>query len=401
MPRGRDPADLGRQGAEGATAPETLRLTGPRQASDALESGSRTIRLPTEGVTGKARRESLRFSRQRGHGTGIRLFLVQCSVEGRCPPKPRSLRRTPLHDLHVELGARMVPFAGYAMPVQYEGILVEHRWTREQAGLFDVSHMGQRFLAGPDHETTAAALEALTPGDFKSLKLRQMRYTLLLTDSGGIVDDLMVTRSNSEEDDGVLGLVFNAGRKEIDDAYIEARLPAGSAPARRRPRAARAAGTGGGGGDGPPLPEVGGSRLHDRDQRRVRRDRLRRVALRLYRRGRLRDLRAGERGGERSPAASSASRRSSRSGSARAIRCASKPACRSTVTTSTRRRRRSKPISPSPSPSGGAPRAALPGADRILNELQRRTVAQARRHQARRPCARCARARRSSTPPAR
>ena len=62
-----------------------------------------------------------------------------------------SLRRTPLHDLHVELGARMVPFAGYSMPVQYEGILAEHRWTREHAGLFDVSHMGQRFLIGPDH----------------------------------------------------------------------------------------------------------------------------------------------------------------------------------------------------------------------------------------------------------
>ena len=96
----------------------------------------------------------------------------------------------------------MVPFAGYSMPVQYEGILAEHRWTREHAGLFDVSHMGQRFLAGPDHATTAAALEALTPGDFASLGLGRMRYTLLLNDAGGIVDDLMVTRSNSAEDDG-------------------------------------------------------------------------------------------------------------------------------------------------------------------------------------------------------
>jgi aminomethyltransferase len=113
------------------------------------------------------------------------------------------------------------------MPVQYEGILAEHRWTREHAGLFDVSHMGQRFLSGPDHATTAAALEALCPGDFQSLKLKQMRYTLLLNDAGGIVDDLMVTRSNSEEDDGTLGLIFNAGRKEIDDAYVRSRLPAG------------------------------------------------------------------------------------------------------------------------------------------------------------------------------
>src|SRR5687768_4820613 len=126
-----------------------------------------------------------------------------------------ALRRTPLYDLHVELGARMVPFAGYSMPVQYEGILAEHRWTREHAGLFDVSHMGQRFLAGPDHATTARFLETLTPGDFQSLKLSGIRYTLLLTETGGIIDDLMVTRSNSEEDDGTLGLIFNAGRKEI------------------------------------------------------------------------------------------------------------------------------------------------------------------------------------------
>jgi aminomethyltransferase len=121
----------------------------------------------------------------------------------------------------------MVPFAGYSMPVQYEGILAEHRWTREHAGLFDVSHMGQRFLVGPDHETVAAALEALTPGDFRSLKLGGMRYTLLLNEGGGIIDDLMVTRSVSEAEDGGLMLVFNASRKEIDDAYIGERLPAG------------------------------------------------------------------------------------------------------------------------------------------------------------------------------
>jgi aminomethyltransferase len=136
-----------------------------------------------------------------------------------------NLRRTALYDLHVSLGARMVPFAGYSMPVQYEGILGEHRWTREHAGLFDVSHMGQRFLVGPDHATTTAALQKLTPGEFGSLGLGRMRYTLLLSDSGGIIDDLMVTRSSSEDDDGALGLVFNAGRKEIDDDYFCDRLP--------------------------------------------------------------------------------------------------------------------------------------------------------------------------------
>ena len=136
-----------------------------------------------------------------------------------------TLRRTSLYPLHVELGARMVPFAGYSMPVQYEGILAEHRWTREHAGLFDVSHMGQRFLRGPNHLTTAAALAAITPGAFASLEFGRMRYTLLLNEQGGIVDDLMVTRSNSENDDGYLGLVFNAGRKEIDDDFFCARLP--------------------------------------------------------------------------------------------------------------------------------------------------------------------------------
>jgi aminomethyltransferase len=136
-----------------------------------------------------------------------------------------TLRRTPLHDLNVELGARMVPFAGYAMPVQFEGILAEHRWTREKAGLFDVSHMGQRFLVGPDHETTAGALEALTPGAFRALGLGRQRYTLLLNDAGGIIDDFMVTRSLSESDDGRLFIVFNAARKEIDDAHVRARLP--------------------------------------------------------------------------------------------------------------------------------------------------------------------------------
>ena len=94
------------------------------------------------------------------------------------------------------------------------------------------------FLAGPDHATTAAALEALTPGDFASLKPGRMRYTLLLNDDGGIVDDLMVTRSDSADDDGTLGLVFNAGRKEVDDAYV-ARAPAGRRVAARAPTTAR------------------------------------------------------------------------------------------------------------------------------------------------------------------
>ena len=82
----------------------------------------------------------------------------------------------PLDAWHRARGARMVPFAGYAMPIQFEGIIAEHRWTREHAGLFDVSHMGVRYLIGPDHATTAAALERLTPGAFRNLPLGRMRY---------------------------------------------------------------------------------------------------------------------------------------------------------------------------------------------------------------------------------
>ena len=144
------------------------------------------------------------------------------------PVSDQPLRRTPLYDQHVALGAKMVPFAGYEMPVQYPlGILKEHLHTRAQAGLFDVSHMGQAFLIGPDHATTAAALEALVPADILNLKPGQQRYTQLLTDAGGIIDDLMVTRSISEKDDGRLFLVVNASRRDVDYAHISSRLPAG------------------------------------------------------------------------------------------------------------------------------------------------------------------------------
>jgi aminomethyltransferase len=137
-----------------------------------------------------------------------------------------SLQRTPLYELHVSLGAKMVPFAGYQMPVQYRlGVLKEHLHTREKAGLFDVSHMGQAFLIGPDHETTAAALEALVPADILNLKPGQQRYSQLLTDHGGIIDDLMVTRSMDAADDGSLMLVVNASRKEVDYAHIASHLP--------------------------------------------------------------------------------------------------------------------------------------------------------------------------------
>ena len=145
-------------------------------------------------------------------------------------PADTSLKRTPLYTLHVALGAKMVPFAGYEMPVQYPlGVLKEHLWTREQAGLFDVSHMGQAHLIAEDgkHETVARALEALVPADIVSVKPGQQRYTQLLNDGGGIIDDLMVTRSALASDEGRLFLVVNAACKDTDYVHIAARLPAG------------------------------------------------------------------------------------------------------------------------------------------------------------------------------
>jgi aminomethyltransferase len=136
------------------------------------------------------------------------------------------IQRTPLHAQHLALGARMAPFAGYDMPIQYAaGIMAEHNWTRENAGLFDVSHMGQAYVIGADHAAAAGALESLCPADVRDLGPGRQRYSQLLTDDGGILDDFMVTRSASAAEDGRLFLVVNASRKHIDYAHIEARLP--------------------------------------------------------------------------------------------------------------------------------------------------------------------------------
>ena len=128
-----------------------------------------------------------------------------------------NLRRTPLYALHLELGAKMVPFAGYEMPVQYPaGVLKEHLHTREKCGLFDVSHMGQAFLSGD-----TVALERVTPADVAGLKEGMQRYGLLLTDQGTIKDDFMFARLTGEAD---LYLVVNAGTKEGDFEYIADKL---------------------------------------------------------------------------------------------------------------------------------------------------------------------------------
>ncbi len=142
----------------------------------------------------------------------------------------KTLRETPLAGLHRELGARMVEFAGYSMPVQYPtGIIAEHKWTRDHAGLFDVSHMGPAFLTladrsgdpDADHEAIAAIAEELTPGDIRGLTPGQIRYTLLLNQDGGILDDLMIARPADVAWSGTLYVVVNAGTKEDDFALIE------------------------------------------------------------------------------------------------------------------------------------------------------------------------------------
>jgi aminomethyltransferase len=141
---------------------------------------------------------------------------------------PAPLLKTPLHALHVARGGRMVPFAGYEMPVQYAGgIIAEHNHVRDQAGLFDVSHMGQAFLVGADHETVARALEALVPADIVNLAPGRQRYTQFTSPEGGILDDLMVTRPADPNEDGVLFLVVNAATKEADYAHLIAHLPSG------------------------------------------------------------------------------------------------------------------------------------------------------------------------------
>jgi aminomethyltransferase len=133
------------------------------------------------------------------------------------PPQDQDLLKTPLHALHVELGARMVPFAGYSMPVQYPaGLMAEHKHTRDAAGLFDVSHMGQLRLVGPD---AAAAFETLVPVDVVGLGVDKQRYGLLLTDEGTIIDDLMMVNRGTD-----LFVIVNGACKVGDIAHIQERI---------------------------------------------------------------------------------------------------------------------------------------------------------------------------------
>ncbi|MDP6574093.1 MAG: glycine cleavage system aminomethyltransferase GcvT [Rhodospirillales bacterium] len=128
----------------------------------------------------------------------------------------QDIKQTPLHALHEELGAKMVPFAGYAMAVQYTGIIAEHQHTRQQASLFDVSHMGQAILRG---ENAIDVMETLVPSDLQNLAVGKTTYSVLTNASGGIIDDLMVSRAGDH-----LFLVVNASRKEYDFEHIGSHL---------------------------------------------------------------------------------------------------------------------------------------------------------------------------------
>jgi aminomethyltransferase len=131
--------------------------------------------------------------------------------------EPIEILELPLGDWHRARGARMVEFAGYHMPIQYEGIMAEHLWTRENAGLFDVSHMGQLMLTG---DGAAEAMERLVPGDISALKEGKMRYSLLLAEDGGVLDDLMVTATPMG-----LYVVVNGAVKWDDMGYLREHLP--------------------------------------------------------------------------------------------------------------------------------------------------------------------------------
>jgi aminomethyltransferase len=127
-----------------------------------------------------------------------------------------TLKRLPLDALHRKLGARMVPFAGYEMPLQYKGIVAEHQHCRSQAAFFDISHMGLAMLRGDD---AAEALETLVVSDLKALPAGKLRYTLLTNDAGGIIDDLIVLNGGS-----YLVVIVNAARKAVDFAHIQDRI---------------------------------------------------------------------------------------------------------------------------------------------------------------------------------
>ncbi len=208
--------ETGREaGAEGATAPGNSQAKGPR-GDGSLESRRRIgFRRLTEDESRRISPANLSGLKDRGGQATSDSEVVRLIQGG-----PRVIpdhAHTSLHALHLELGAKMVPFAGYDMPVQYPaGVLAEHQHTRQAAGLFDVSHMGQAVVRGADR---VAALEALLPGDLQALAEGRIRYSQFTNDQGGIKDDLMVTQAGDH-----LFLVINAACKAADIAHLKTGL---------------------------------------------------------------------------------------------------------------------------------------------------------------------------------
>ncbi len=217
------------------------------------------------------------------------------------------LRTVPLDAWHRQLGARMTAFAGYAMPLQYDfpaehahgdlasrcrgGVMAEHLHTRSAAGLFDVSHMGQAMVTGTD---AATALERLMPGDIAGLRPGRQRYTLLTNEAGGIVDDLMVARTRRR------AAVPGRQRQPQGRRFYPYRSQPsgwGDASGLRRPRASRAAGPRGVRCAGTPVATRRRPPIHGRCNPVAGRHRMPGFAVRLHRRGRLRDLAACQPGG--------------------------------------------------------------------------------------------------------
>lgn len=149
----------------------------------------------------------------------ISIMVLHCPWRNHLSADTTALLNTPLNALHLELGARMVPFAGYSMPVQYPmGLMAEHSHTRSEAGLFDVSHMGQLRLVGTD---AASAFESLMPVDVVDLPVGKQRYGLLLTDEGNIIDDLMFVNRGAD-----IFVIVNGACKVNDIAHIQGRIGA-------------------------------------------------------------------------------------------------------------------------------------------------------------------------------
>jgi aminomethyltransferase len=140
-------------------------------------------------------------------------------------PEEENLIKTALYDLHVAKGARMVAFGGFLLPIQYKGIVVEHKHTRSFASIFDVSHMGQISITGSDFKAMAKGLEALIPADILSLEKGEMRYSVLLNEVGGVVDDLIITRDANDE---AIFIVVNAATKDNDLTIFQNALGAKS-----------------------------------------------------------------------------------------------------------------------------------------------------------------------------